>query len=331
MTRTLKVHGFGEFIAYLPYHLGYRPRDAVVTVGWRGGEVGLCAHIEGAADADFEQSLPALRNGLLATRPEWVALIVYADSGRPPILAPIAAAVRRTGLPIGHLALVEGDQWWAEKCACAGCPRIPTPVPAARGLAAVAQRVLEGAAPLARRADLAEVISRFAPPDAVWSGRVSRARATVAAALAAWLRGTPAPATPGAAPQLVIAVRALHDKRWRDAVLCLLAPQEYPALAELQPWLAALRPALDAGGSWPGQQAVQWTLITSLEQIPELHQPPVLTLIAASAWAHGGGAVSTIAVTRALQIDPGYRLAQLIGELVATGIPALTVQRRIGA
>lgn len=331
MTAARKVKNFGEFIAYLPYQLGFRPHDAVVLVGWRGQELGLCVHADGPADDAFAASLPAIERGLRSGWHDSVAVVVYADTERPRVLEPLTRTIRRTGLPIRHLAVVAGGRWQVEKCSCGRCPRTWSGVPAAHGVPAVAERILEGAAPLASRTELVERLSMSAPADPVWAGRLRRSRPTQAAALAAWLRGTTTAGTPADTAQLVTAVRSLHDKRWRDTVLSVLAPQEFPALPDIAALEHALTRALDAGGELPGDPELQWAMIASLARIPEPQQAPVLTLIAAAAWAHGGGAVSTIAIGRALEVDPGYRLAQLIGQLVLNGVPSGSARDRLGA
>lgn len=320
MTRTSKVKGFGEVIAYLPYQLGFRPRDAVVLIGWEANRMGLTVHVDGSADEAFGASLPGIERGLRSAPHDSVSIVAYADGGRPPVLEPLMATVRRTGLPIGHLAVVEADHWRVEKCCCAGCPREWTAVPPAQGVAAVADRVLAGAAPLASRAELIEQMSRSAPVDRAWTGRIQRGRPAVAAALADWLRGTTTVDGGAVSPSLVTAIRSLHDKRWRDAVLCSLAPHEFPPTREETPWYVAVLTPFEETGDWPDHDDVQWTMIRSLAHIPQRHQPPVLTLIAGNAWAHGGGALATIAIGRALTLDPDYRLAQLIGQLIFHGV-----------
>ena len=44
-----------------------------------------------------------------------------------------------------------------------------------------------------------------------------------------------------------------------------------------------------------------------------------ISLIAGSAWSSGSGALAAVAAEQALQIDPGYRLALLLGRAVELG------------
>ena len=48
--------------------------------------------------------------------------------------------------------------------------------------------------------------------------------------------------------------------------------------------------------------------------------PPVLTLVAHVAWWSGDGTVAAIALERALDIDPDYRLAGLMDQLLSVGV-----------
>ena len=53
---------------------------------------------------------------------------------------------------------------------------------------------------------------------------------------------------------------------------------------------------------------------------PDSHAAPVLSVLAAWAWWNGNGALARVALDRALRCDPGYRLAQLIEQVVDLAI-----------
>ena len=60
----------------------------------------------------------------------------------------------------------------------------------------------------------------------------------------------------------------------------------------------------------------------------------VCTVAAHVAWVDGDGAIARAAVDRAVRLDPGYRLAELLGHLVDAGLrlPPLTADgQRPGA
>jgi hypothetical protein len=46
----------------------------------------------------------------------------------------------------------------------------------------------------------------------------------------------------------------------------------------------------------------------------------VLTVLASYAWFHGDGALASVALDRALAIDPAYRLALLLEQMVSLAI-----------
>lgn len=51
------------------------------------------------------------------------------------------------------------------------------------------------------------------------------------------------------------------------------------------------------------------------------HTPPVLTALALAAWREGDGALANLAVNRALEADPDYRLARIVNAILALGLP----------
>ncbi|MBO0874833.1 MAG: DUF4192 domain-containing protein [Pseudonocardia sp.] len=62
-----------------------------------------------------------------------------------------------------------------------------------------------------------------------------------------------------------------------------------------------------------------WTDLA--RRVEPAYRVPVLCLLAFTAWRDGGGPLATIAITEALRADPGYRLAQLIDQALACGLP----------
>jgi hypothetical protein len=55
--------------------------------------------------------------------------------------------------------------------------------------------------------------------------------------------------------------------------------------------------------------------------VPAANAAAPACLLAATAYLAGDGAMANIAVDRALLVDPDYRLAQLLGDALQTGMP----------
>lgn len=150
---------------------------------------------------------------------------------------------------------------------------------------------------------------------------------------------------------LAVAVASLADVRWRDALLAALGPGTMPttalhgvAMSQAReataacPW-AAGGPEEDEGGparpdgpagsdasDVPDDEerasvlAVLGRLGELVGLVPEEAAPPVLTTIAHLAWWSGDGTLAGECLERALEIDPGYRLADLMHRLLSCGI-----------
>ncbi|MFC6713444.1 DUF4192 family protein [Branchiibius cervicis] len=317
-----RLRGIDQLLAYLPYLLGFHPRNAVVLAAWRDGSIAFQAHIDGADDDALRASMPALERGLRSVGADSVLLAVHGPVLQPPALPRVLEVVRRCGVPISHQTISDSGHWRAVRCSCGACPRDWSPLPSPEQVPAIAQEILEGAVPLPGRNALRELLQRSGPRTADWEQQIPRAPGTVAASLLAWLRG-------GCDhDQLIIAVRALRDNAWRDVVLSLLAPEAFPRehassqYIDCQPHFAQIDRQLRLGTPLPGPRRMQWSMIDALPVIPCHHQAPVLTLIAANSWGHGGGADATLACERALHLEPGYPMAQLLSEAVTNAVPA---------
>lgn len=317
-----RLRGIDQFLAYVPYLLGFHPHNAVVLAAWRDGSIVFQAHIDGSDDEVLQASMPALERGLRSVDAQSVLLAVHGPMPQPPTLPRVLEVVRRCGIPVSHQTVTQNGQWRVMKCSCGKCPREWTPLPLPEQVPAITQEILDGAVPLPGRDALRALLRRSGPATADWEQQIPRALGTVAGSLVGWLRG-------GCGnDQLIIAVRALRDKAWRDVVLSLLAPEAFPREEasnqhfNCESHFVHIDRQLRQGQPLPGHRQMQWTMIDTLAAIPSHHQAPVLTLIAANSWGHGGGAEATLACERALHLEPGYAMAQLIAEAVSNAVPA---------
>ena len=99
MTTVIRAQGPRELLAYVPYRLGYRPRDSVVLVGLRPprGRVGLVVRVDVADLADLEHGPQVARSvvgHLAADGAQRVVLVAYTDA---PLRTGYTDAPLRTG------------------------------------------------------------------------------------------------------------------------------------------------------------------------------------------------------------------------------------------
>jgi len=87
------------------------------------------------------------------------------------------------------------------------------------------------------------------------------------------------------------------DVRMRDALLRTLFDQDL------------LRPFIRSA------------LMTTISQANESDVPSLATVLAGCAWLDGNGALASVALDRALDVDPSYSLARLLDRAITHGVP----------
>jgi hypothetical protein len=126
-------------------------------------------------------------------------------------------------------------------------------------------------------------------------------------------------------------VRSLEDRSLRDGLIARLCPRTLP-FDKLDEDLAdALLTTLpepawagQAGGGGRTAVLAARRLLTRLQwlvrAVPDDRCAPVLTVLASVAWWMGEGSLARVALERALEHAPDYRLARLLEQLVDHGI-----------
>lgn len=200
--------------------------------------------------------------------------------------------------------------------------------PAAADVPAAADLVLAGRAPLPSRGDVVEAVRRR---DEVASDATDLALSMLALqperlddgealrVLGAWVVDGGIPPT---ARQRAWMAVVLQDRTVRDAVLARWLPESF-SLHEVLP-----ADQVDAFATWvpplpAGQGAVAGPLGRLLElagQVPVPLSPPLLTIAGCLAWERGEGTVATEACALALQVDPDYRMAALLWQILEGGV-----------
>ena len=317
------LHGLGELIAYLPYEIGFQPTDSMVVVGLEDDRIQVVARLDLGGEEVLAPGVERIGRVFARAGVRTALCCAFVDGEPAPrtvptrLLETTSTALTSFDVDAAHLLLATDGRWWAHRCSCGHCPRRPTPVPDPDRVDAVFESVVCGVAPHATRADLraslhqrraglARAIDAAPVPDGPMPP------SAVTAAMWEVLHGT-TPIHELPVPVLASLSRAVADPAVRDEVFG---------------WVAPGIPDHATGGRLVGAQdvgsfdarAVRARLVQWLHCLPDHSRPPVLTFIAGSAWSSGSGALAAVAVELALQIDPGYRLAWLLGQAVEHGV-----------
>jgi hypothetical protein len=320
----------GEIAAAVPQLLGFRPTESVVLIGLggrSGNRVGLTVRVDIPPPEHAGEIAGVLVRSIRTDRARAVVVALVSEApdeaagplpafrpggGLPhrPLLRELTLALTAAGLAVRDALLVRSGRWWSYDCSEPCCApgrgtALPGGVTALEAAAVAGGVVVENSrTDLERR--LEDPLGRPATREAClrWAGeRWAQAaeRGWTAVADDAWdaVEEAVAACRPGAGTAttrltddlVARVVWGLRDTAVRDRVLELALTAEPSALEEL------------------------WTECTRRAPVP-LDAAPA-TLLAVSAWLRGDGAMANIALERALDSDPDYRLAALLAAALA--------------
>lgn len=359
-----------DLLALIPYQLGFRPEASAVLVSLRGsrGRVGLVVRVDLADLADPDHGGQVARDVVTHVLGDGAsrAVVVLYPGAEGGIEVPLARLREAGEHLLGDLtAWVVGPRgWWGEGCtdpAC--CPPGGRPLTEIDAAPIGARMVFEGISVAANRAALGEV--RSAGREARKSARGARDRWLAHAravdgpeaayrwrrsGLDAWLTefvrvaeslergdGHRVATSPAVAGRIEA---ALSDTLVRDAVLVSFVPdtdraQDLLVGGVTDPEVgAALRSIIDPQHALVPEphrvRAATAVLTQVVAHAPRDRRTPAQTLLAVLAWWSGDGARANLFVEEALARRPDYRLALLVRDALATGMPPgwITRERR---
>jgi len=206
----------------------------------------------------------------------------------------------------------------------------------------VAEFIGQGISPHPDREALAQQLEPG--PDAVAVAKVLRSRQKAMAKVvgnqsvtrvelfAAWPRILDPDQTDISPEDAVLAAMSLRDIEIRDGLVAWLSPGTLninELSDETQELFCSLEQAWGEEHSDPtsiaSQNAVQDRLVRLCAMLPDHVAAPALSVLASFVWWRGDGAMARIALARALRCDPGYRLAQLLQQMVDLAIRPVAV------
>ena len=314
--RVVRVRGPADILGVLPYRLGFHPTESIVVVCLDGPRrrdrlVMRLDLLDPRQDDAVALELARRVEHVGATAAVLVVYTGHPDGdglARRELVAALDDALADVAVEVPEALLVRGDRWWSYLCDDDGCcppggtPLPDRPTPATTRYAAEAVAV--GDAVLQDREALVRSVE---PPDdpAARSERREAAAAADELLSAAEARGGPAAgraltrsrlaALRGrwergdrrvAADDAALVVLGLRDPRTRDELMTAVLDDDPHALVGL---LGELVRVADDGVA-----------------------APVCTVLAWVAYATGHGALATAAAERAVRVEPGYPMAELV-------------------
>jgi hypothetical protein len=353
MKTTIHLSGPADVLAVLPYQLGFHPRDCLVAVSLQGTRMGLVQRIDLPPPEHVGDAVAAMMAPLLQDSPKSVLLIGFeeGEGESRAMLDVMATACGTYGVDVSDRMVVRHGRWYAPDCHQSCCPpeglRLPSPseVPAVAEFvgreicplpdrSALADR-LEPGSPMMSRALSASADRWLVQRRAAKDAGVEELDECRASELDLWARvlcakGDAEPIRTLTSQDLALLAVSLTDVDLRDALIAWLCPRTL-ALDLIDPMLfvqldRALKepPWLDGdiGGVEPviALQRIERRLCELCAALPDEWAVSALTVLATFTWWRGDGALTRIALDRALRVDPHYRLAQLLERMVDLAI-----------
>jgi hypothetical protein len=313
-----------DIVGAIPSLLGFHPAESVVVMCLRGPRkrTGLTLRID-LIDPGHDTALATeIVRRVAAERANAAIMVCYTEAPdeqdqlpRAGLVDEIGELLLRRGIGVAESLLVRASRWFSYSCARRCCPREGTPIPTvAEGVVAQleAERVFSGRAMLGSRQDLeasvrGPVALRRIAVDQVYDkvgeavvaeitsdGMAEFRRRTVTVARAAFDRY----------------VSGNHDLDDEDAARIVLGLRDKITRDELTTW------ALD------GRTDELIAFLTELAQRAlDQDAAPICTVLASVVYQHGGGALASIALERALRCDPGYEMARLLEAMLSGQLP----------
>lgn len=328
----LRLRTREDLLAAMPYVVGFHPSDSLVAVGLDGPRhrVQFTARVDLPEPGDTDGASAVAGNIAEIVHRQRIGTVVLVAYGSRERAEHVAALTRGRlgdlGVAVREVLRVEGDRFWSLSCADPGCcPPGGRPYDAAAGDIA-ARATYEGLVALPDREALERSV---APVGGVVRDAMRRATERVEARVETW-----AAEASGEEPlrrrMLDEGRTLLRDalERYRPANAGERSDREGGCLTAdevaLMGMLLLLRRLRDE--AWvlidPARRGAHLALWTDVVRRvdPDYAAAPA-SLLAFAAWQEGNGALAWVALDRALQAEPDYSMARLIGSALAEGVP----------
>ena len=336
-THAIKLTSPHELLAVVPYLLGFNPTNSIMVMCLRDHQLGLTQRLDLPPPDRAPDVASALLPSLITEKPDAVILIGYEDHEGDSLLSlkALTEALQSHAMTIHDRIVVRDGRWRSVDChnpTC--CPPEGRPVPEPADVSGViSEFVGRGVAPHSNRESLARQVE--AGPQAAAVSKVMRSREKAGGCppvprhelFAAWPRILNSDAPIISVEDAAMAAMSLTDIEIRDGLVAWLCPGtlDLDELSqEIQNLLSGLQK--DSGdthidpASTGAQNGLQDRLIGLCAMFPDDLAAPALSVLASFVWWRGDGAMTRVALARALRCNPEYRLAQLLEQMVDLAI-----------
>ncbi|GAA2349748.1 DUF4192 domain-containing protein [Dactylosporangium salmoneum] len=313
----IRITNREDLVAAVPYLVGFHPDNSIVCLALHDRMLNCILRFDLPEPTAAEELQAAAAR--LAGYGSAAVLVGYGPADRvEPAVAALATGLRATPVDVLDMLRVDGNRYFS-LCDDPNCAtdRAPHEVTAS---AVPAEATYAGVAPLPSRAALEQLIAPIAGPG---RDRMDTVTCDALRRLHDVLRDDPdsgvddETVSVGAAVVHcgVTAVQHAHEAAGRGAVLS----------DEEVAWLTAVLILPEVRGfalsACDGSEAQRqlWIDVTR-RAMPDTTAAPAC-LLAVTAYLAGDGALANIAVDRALQADPQFGLAHLLGDVLQSGIP----------
>lgn len=318
---AIRVASPGDLLAVVPYLLGFHPDRSIVVVGTGPprNRVQLAFRYDLPDPPDPARAHDIAMHAASVLARGHVTGAVIAGYGPGTMVTPAVQEIRTqladAGIEPGDMLRAENGRYWSYLCQNPGCCP-PDGVPFDQAVSPVAAAaVSSGLTALPGRENLAATIA----PDNGPARDVMRQATAGAQQWAAGLTRDPSAArtqVSASGCQLVRAVIAAYrdGDRLSDADAARLSVLISNLRVRDEAWVL-----IDATDISP-----HLALWTDMTRRAVTGIPACASLLAFAAWTAGNGALASIALARALDADPHYRLAHLITEALQVGVAPQT-------
>jgi len=324
---AIRIGSPAEILAAVPYLLGFHPDRSLVVIGARPPRdrvhVTFRYDLPGPPEPAYAREIAAHATAVLTRKHVTVAIV--AGYGPGTLVTPAAEALRArladAGIAVREVLRAQDGRYWSYLChdpACCAAEGVPYHVPSS---SVAAEMTVAGNVTLPGRAALEAAVAPLGDPvrtamrhataraenrvrtliaDASRAGRIRRqlprsviddGLRAVSAAISTYRTG----GRISSDDEIAWIALTLADLRVRDDAWARMDPEHTDA--HLRLWTDVVRRAEPA------------------------YVPAPACLLAFTAWQAGNGALANVALSRALEADPGYSMAMLLGEAVGGGLP----------
>jgi hypothetical protein len=318
----LRISTPNDLVAAVPYLLGFTPTDSLVVIGLRQRRAVFQVRLDLPDEAEC-RAMADYIGAVVARQGVSGALIVGygSETAVRPAIEEVAATLDSRSIVVQEKLRVDAGRYWSYVCANPDCCAPDgTPIDDIGSSRVAAEATYFG---LTTSASRDAIVARLAPVSGEEAVEVTAAAAGAEGRFARMMAAEQG--ADGAAVAVVAGMLAVDEALARVAGGELLSTDEVAWLALLLVNISVRDYVWDQVGLDLGTHVAVWSEVLRRCD-PNLAAAPG-TLLAFAAWRNGEGAVSSIALERALDADPNYSMARLLLHAIEGGMSPREYER----